>query len=885
MSIDLGGTSPPALPIIASAPFGMDFAGATQNLGSGWSVANVGDVNGTGFDDFVIGSPTVGSTPGTLGGGVGSTVYLVLGSQTSQGVGVAPTITNWLATNSTGQLLYTANDRVGSLGQLGLVPQTNPISGTNLTFPFPGVTFQTSTLNLTSNLGASVAGLRLPSGQGAILIGAPGALDGTNLNPGTGRAYLLFGNFNAFIGDTLNLDLTDANWVTAFPGLNRVTFTSTGVGVGGQLGRSVAGGFNIFADGATDIILGAPAATVAPSTPTTVPVNTGVVYVMSTALLTGSTQTINVTSLGQSGTQSLTLAGVASGDRAGFSVASAGNVNGATAGGTGIGDLLIGSPQNSSEAGAAYLVYGAANLANLATTTNGVRYINLANVGVTGGVPGAIFTGPAGGDSLGFAVSSAGDFNNDGFGDILLGAPTLTGSTTTTNQGAVYLFYGAATGSSSQLTGTIPISNVPTAIPLVTLLGANAGDMAGYALSPVGFINTGQPNPILIGAPGFSADAGTAYLIPGRAGFTGTFSLAGAEANPLSGIQFRLTTPSSPAGSPNFFGASVSSRFQDTSFTADQDSLADFIIGAPGYTVTQSSTGLIPLPLAGGAMVVESAFISLPIPPSNTITTQIGVGQPFAPFSINATTPAALQIFVFGSLSTTPAFMPVTDINPATVVVNGVAYPNATIQQDPNTNNYLNGIPDAIITISPRSALNLANGLVTITISGQTLPSSPLAGFTWTGSAQVTVTGGTVTPIQVLAGLPRGPVLETTFNSVFGANQYTPSLTQLSALNYQPLPLQVALAQFLPPDGFRQRIYTFNHPGKKVGPAFLNRGQSRFIAEGIHTLSYKVFDRGRFHPQRNFAWTHKPPRAALVNGVIPVQTKRQRFNDNLVDQG
>ncbi len=67
------------------------------------------------------------------------------------------------------------------------------------------------------------------------------------------------------------------------------------------------------------------------------------------------------------------------------------------------------------------------------------------------------------------------------------------------------------------------------------------------------------------------------------------------------------------------------------------------------------------------------------------ITTQIGVGTPFAPFSINATTPADLQIYVFGvaATATTPAFMPVTDIDPTTVIVNGVAFPNATLVEDP----------------------------------------------------------------------------------------------------------------------------------------------------------------------------------------------------------
>src|SRR5262249_46222460 len=77
MSIDLGGTSPTTPPLIASAPFGMDFGGATQNQGAGFSVADVGDVNGTGYDDFVIGAPTVSSSsgPGTIGSGVGSEVF------------------------------------------------------------------------------------------------------------------------------------------------------------------------------------------------------------------------------------------------------------------------------------------------------------------------------------------------------------------------------------------------------------------------------------------------------------------------------------------------------------------------------------------------------------------------------------------------------------------------------------------------------------------------------------------------------------------------------------------------------------------------------------------------------------------------------------------
>ena len=57
--------------------------------------------------------------------------------------------------------------------------------------------------------------------------------------------------------------------------------------------------------------------------------------------------------------------------------------------------------------------------------------------------------------------------------------------------------------------------------------------------------------------------------------------------------------------------------------------------------------------------------------------------------------------------------MPVTDIDPTTVTVNGVAFPTATLVGDPNKANWHNGIQDAIITITPRSNLNLSAGTVT----------------------------------------------------------------------------------------------------------------------------------------------------------------------------
>ena len=100
----------------------------------------------------------------------------------------------------------------------------------------------------------ALAGVNIGGRQG-LLIGAPGA------NGGTGQAYLIYGNFNAYSGMNINLDTP-----ASYPLLNFVTFTTTGTG--SRLGTSVAGGVNILGDGSADIILGArPPASAPRSTP------------------------------------------------------------------------------------------------------------------------------------------------------------------------------------------------------------------------------------------------------------------------------------------------------------------------------------------------------------------------------------------------------------------------------------------------------------------------------------------------------------------------------------------------------------------------------------------------------------------------------------------
>ena len=389
----------------------------------------------------------------------------------------------------------------------------------------------------------------------------------------------------------------------------------------GGLGTSVAGGVNIFGDGSADIILGAPDASVGGQ------VNSGAVYVDVHGGCSRARQTRRSMSRrwGSPAAQSLIFAGANSGDQAGFSVADAGNVNGVTSGGSNIDDLLIGAPQSSSSAGNAYLSTAARAWPAWPQRPAASRYINLNRVGTTGttAVPGAVFTGAAGGAGTGFAVSSAGDFNGDGFSDILIGAPDFSGSTTATNQGAAYLFYGAASTSSAFLTGTISLANIPTTMPSVTFTGANAGDLAGSSVSSMGVVNSGQPNEILIGAPGLQFVGRHRVLDPGPNRL---------ERNVLTREPPRRRH--SPASSS--FSARPTHRRPRPTSSGRPSRAGCRPRPTPPISTTRATSSSVRRAMtsprtrlasnAGGAQIVEGGLITVPIPTSNLVTVQIGVG-------------------------------------------------------------------------------------------------------------------------------------------------------------------------------------------------------------------------------------------------------------------
>jgi len=164
-------------------------------------------------------------------------------------------------------------------------------------------------------------------------------------------------------------------------------------------------------------------------------------------------------------------------------VSAAGDVNG-----DGVDDLLIGnanaSPGNSTGAGISYIIHG--------STTRFARELSPASLN---GDNGFAVLGGFEQDRSGYSVGAAGDFNNDGIGDFLIGAPNKT-QAGSAEAGEAYLIYGIDGG----FPAAISLSNINGGNGLI-FRGAGIQDYVGAAVSGVGDINHDGVDDIAIGSP------------------------------------------------------------------------------------------------------------------------------------------------------------------------------------------------------------------------------------------------------------------------------------------------------------------------------------------------------------------------------------------------
>lgn len=218
----------------------------------------------------------------------------------------------------------------------------------------------------------------------------------------------------------------------------------------------------------------------------------------------------------------------------GYAVSYAGDMNG-----DGYADIVIGAPgydiiSGTSDVGAVFVHYGAANGIS---TTHSTLY------------------GDQNGSRFGAAVSGAGDVNKDGYADIVVGAQYY--SRTVTNEGAAFVFLGSPTG--------------VITVPQRGLGGGQLAALFGSAVSTAGDVNKDGYDDILIGAARYTndqKDEGAAFVYLGSA----------------SGIDARPVWRGEGDKSETLFGFAVG-----TAGDINGDGYVDLIVGAPDYKTQEQN--------------------------------------------------------------------------------------------------------------------------------------------------------------------------------------------------------------------------------------------------------------------------------------------------------
>ncbi|MBX2972509.1 MAG: FG-GAP repeat protein [Flavobacteriales bacterium] len=395
----------------------------------GYSVGLAGDVNGDGYADIVVGAPNSSSNNGKA---------QVLGGSATIDLNAAPLLTvNGSAMARLGAAVCTAGDVNGD-GISDLLLAAPDQGGTGAAKVFhgaPDMPATTASWSIQGTVNSQFVGKCVASagdvngdGYSDVLVGVPGG-------PG------MKGEVRLFYGSATGLPATPS-------------WTKQGENVEDRFGSAVASAGDVNGDGYSDVIIGAPGW----------PNGVSGAWRGKAYLFLGSAS-------GLSATATWTNTGPASESRYGYSLGSAGDVNG-----DGYSDVIIGAPSLNNGpgtgAGVAYVYHGSG--AGLPASADWTIQSQQHRTGHS--------------SDFGSSVSLAGDVNGDGYDDVIIGDhfyehdDPMDGA----NRGAAFVFHGSPAGLSPA--------------PNWAAYGASDGDEFGSSVSYAGDVNGDGYSDVIIGA-------------------------------------------------------------------------------------------------------------------------------------------------------------------------------------------------------------------------------------------------------------------------------------------------------------------------------------------------------------------------------------------------
>ena len=476
---------------------------------SGRSVASAGDVNGDGLADVIVGAPY--ADPSSLSSAGSS--YVIYGTASPSDVDLT------------------------SLGSSG--------------FRIDGAAANDSS-------GYSVASAGDVNGDGLadVIVGAPYAAPFSRSSAGS--SYVIYGT-----ASPSDVDLAS---------LGSSGFRIDGAAANDYSGYSVASAGDVNGDGLADVIVGAQGAD--PSSHS---------YAGSSYVIygTASPSDVDLASLGSSGFR---IDGAAANDRSGYSVASAGDVNG-----DGLADVIVGvrfaDPSSGADAGSSYVIYGTASPSN----------VDLASLGSSG----FRIDGAAADDNSGWSVASAGDVNGDGRADVIVGAYRASPSSRST-AGSTYVIYGFGTASVSYpgaITATVgtPITSLT---PTVRRTGT-----AAFSVSPAlpAGLSLDTETGVISGTPTEAATATSTVTMTDLSG-TGTTTVSVAVDVPPADAPASSAAPAAESAASKETGGTSTTATPSVHLSQSQR--------RNGIPVSSDGDVRIPLqcPVAGAACVMTGTF-------------------------------------------------------------------------------------------------------------------------------------------------------------------------------------------------------------------------------------------------------------------------------------